>query len=229
LAAQQGDFNPFSDDGWQQLARCFHHAIRHHRVPRVLDIGCGTGQSYRVYAGRAEAYVGIDLSLGGLKLAKHAVPAPFACADANRLPFSGGAFDVVAFSGVLHHIPNRRPAMEEAMRVLRPGGVAFAYDPNLLHPAMALFRHPRSPFFLSAGVSPNERPVLPRELSVDFRAAGFVEIQQRGQAGVPYRHVAPRAINALLSFYNAADRVLQSSGLDRWFGPLVITVARRPP
>jgi SAM-dependent methyltransferase len=43
-------------------------------------------------------------------------------ADAGRLPFAAGAFDVVIASEVLEHLVDDRGAIREVVRVLRPGG-----------------------------------------------------------------------------------------------------------
>lgn len=199
---------------------------------RILDVGCGTGQSLRIYRERAGLYVGIDLSLGALRLAGARFgEASWMQADALRLPFRGSSFDVVAFSSVLHHIGDRRDrgtALAEARRVLSPGGWAFAFDPNLLHPAMLLFRHPRSPLYSSDGVSPDERPLLPSALRRDFAAAGFAAIGQRCQSDIPYRQVAPRGLDAMLGLYNRADWLWERIGLGRWLGTFVVTWGRRP-
>jgi hypothetical protein len=64
---------------------------------------------------------------------------------------------------------------------------------------MALFRHPKSTLYSSNGVSPNECPLLPSALRSAFQAAQFSNIQQRCQSDIPYRHVAPKVLNALLS------------------------------
>lgn len=160
-------------------------------------------------------------------LAASRFPGSWSQADACRLPFRAESFDLVAFSSVLHHIPDRLPALAEARRVLRLGGMVFAFDPNLLHPAMALFRHPCSPLYSAAGVSPDEQPLLPVALRRDFTAAGFAAIGQRAQSDIPYRTMAPRGLHSLLGLYNRLDRLWELSGLGRWFGAFVVTWARR--
>lgn len=226
---ERGEFDPFAPRGWQTIARRFADMVSAGGLSRLLDIGCGTGQSLQIYEGRSAGYVGIDLSFEALLAARRKYPTRRWCqADACRLPFVDSSFDTVAFSSVLHHIPDFRPALLEARRVLSPGGRVFAFDPNLLHPAMALLRWPKSPFYLSEGVSPNEAPLLPAVLRRAFDAAGFVQIRQRCQSDIPYRRVAPRVINACLALYNVVDRIFERIGLGRWFGTFVLTVGRKP-
>lgn len=228
LIEESGDFNPFADRGWATLARRFAAAVPGDEF-HLLDVGCGTGRSRRIYRERCSAYFGIDLSLGALRQARgRFAESPWLQADALRLPFRGGAFDVVALSSVLHHLSDRRAALAEAWRVLRPRGWAFAFDPNLLHPAMLLFRSPKSPFYNPQGVSPDEQPLHPRVLREDFTAAGFTDVGQRGQSDIPYRQVAPRLLDALLPLYNRADWLWERIGLGRRFGTFVVTWARKP-
>lgn len=227
--ATEGCFEPFADDAWITLGKALDRYLPpESRSLAVLDVGCGTGGSERLYRPFARSYVGIDLSLTALSMASRARPAlRWMRADASSLPWSDGAFDLVAFSSVLHHLPDMGPALSEAFRVLRPGGFVFAFDPNLLHPAMALLRHPRSPFYSSDGVSPNERPLLPVELRRAFAAAGFDPIRQRGQAALPYRKLSVGPLNRLLPLYNVLDRAMETIGLGRLIGPFVITFAQR--
>ena len=229
LVKEHGEFDPLAPRGWRTFARRFAEMVPSRNLSRLLDIGCGTGQSRQIYEDRTTGYIGIDLSYGALRLARRKFSAAdWSQADACRLPFADSSFDAVAFSSVLHHIPDFLPALSEARRVLAPGGSVFAFDPNLLHPAMALFRWPKSPFYLSEGVSPNEAPLLPSTLRRAFDAAGFIEVRQRCQSGIPYREVAPRLINACLSVYNAADWAFDRIGLGRWFGTFVLTAGRKP-
>lgn len=229
LIEEEGDFDPFAERGWETLARRFREMVPLAGPVRLLDVGCGTAQSRRLYIARCRRYVGIDLSRSALGKASSRFPgSTWLRGDAARLPFADGQLDVVTFSSVLHHIEDLALPVREALRVLRPGGYAFAFDPNLFHPAMALFRHPRSLMYTSKGVSPNERPLAPKQLRRAFLAAGFEGIRQRCQADIPYRAVTPKLLNAVLGVYNSCDRLMEFCGLGRWFGTFVITVGRKP-
>lgn len=228
LVASEGEFNPFTDAGWRVLQHRFVEIARPRAAMRVLDIGCGTGQSRQLYTDYAATYTGIDLSEAALAKAHSRFPDDrWMCCDARELPFEPASFDLVAFSSVLHHIDDFETALREAHRVLVPEGTVFAFDPNLLHPAMALFRSPRSPLYSSKGVSPNEAPLLPRTLRTSFERAGFVGIRQRGQSDIAYREVAPRLLNAGLRLYNLADHWFERIGLGRWFGVFVLTTGTK--
>jgi SAM-dependent methyltransferase len=229
LVAARGEFNPFSDRGWRTLARRFAEWGNGPDPLDLLDVGCGTGESRSIYIEHCRRYTGVDLSGAAVAIAAKRFPrSKWLVADAARLPFPEARFDLVAFSSVLHHIPDFRPALAEAMRVLRPGGRVFAFDPNLLHPAMALFRWPKSPLYNPEGVSPNERPLLPRRLRGVFRSAGLVDVRQRCQGDIPYRAVAPKLLNACLSLHNGGDWLMARLGLDRVFGVFTLTWGRKP-
>jgi len=223
----EGDFNPFTERGWRTLSRRFAEWLPIEKPVDLLDVGCGTGCSRQIYIRSTNRYTGVDLSQEAIRLAQTRFPdSVWIHADACQLPFEEDRFDVVAFSSVLHHIPNFQQAVEEAVRVLRPDGWVFAFDPNVLHPAMALFRHPSSPFYSSKGVSPNERPLSAWSLYEAFQLAGLREIRQRGQSDIPYRAVPSRVLNSFLTTYNMLDWGWETFGLGRWFGTFLLTSGR---
>jgi SAM-dependent methyltransferase len=52
-------------------------------------------------------------------------------ADAERIPYPDGSFDLVVGHAVLHHIPDVPAALREVLRVLKPGGrFVFAGEPT---------------------------------------------------------------------------------------------------
>lgn len=105
---------------------------------KVLDNGCGNGLFLERLAREFPAgtdLIGTDISLGMLhhaksRLAAHEATTTLMQADACRLPFADDTFDLVFARGLLHHLPDPEAGAREMARVLRPGGVAIALDPN---------------------------------------------------------------------------------------------------
>lgn len=119
---------------------------------RILEIGCGLGTDLLRFA-RAGAHVtGVDLTHASVQLVQkrfilYGHPAELLAADAEALPFTDSSFDAVYSFGVLHHTPNTQRAIEEARRVLKPGGqlILMLYHRHSLHvflgvPLMAMLR-----------------------------------------------------------------------------------------
>ena len=117
----------------------------------VLEIGSGSAPCSRWLAGQGARAVATDLSSGMLRVGAEAAsrstgPAadvPLIQADAGRLPFADGSFDVVfsAF-GAVPFIADTAAVMAEAARVLRPGG-RFVFSVN--HPMRWIFRDDPGP------------------------------------------------------------------------------------
>lgn len=125
---------------------------------QVLDLGCGrglmlVGAAKRLRTGRA---VGIDLWRGE-DLAGNEPAAMWAnaeaegvranvllgTADMQTLPFAAATFDVVVSRAAVHNLPSapeRRRAMEEIARVLRPGGQVVLSDIRHLDEYVAALR-----------------------------------------------------------------------------------------
>lgn len=106
-----------------------------------LEIGVGTGRFALPLRAAGVAMAGTDISAAMLRrLAANAggrSPLPLAQADATRLPFAAGTFGSVLAVHVLHLIPDWRVAVDEAARVLRPGGALVASFPTDNRPAAA--------------------------------------------------------------------------------------------
>jgi ubiquinone/menaquinone biosynthesis C-methylase UbiE len=70
-------------------------------------------------------------------------------ADATRLRFPDGRFDAVVGFAMLHHTVQWEQALNEATRVLRPGGHLAGYDVVVSRPAQVLHRIDLSPHRLA--------------------------------------------------------------------------------
>jgi SAM-dependent methyltransferase len=107
----------------------------------ALDVGCGTGFLSLELAGRGHRVTGIDfapqmLAEARKKAAAQGVAVRFEEGDAEQLPFAEGSFDLVMTRHVLWTLPHPEQAIDEWIRVLRPGGRLAAmdsqFDPSVL-------------------------------------------------------------------------------------------------
>jgi phosphatidylethanolamine/phosphatidyl-N-methylethanolamine N-methyltransferase len=95
---------------------------------RVLDVGVGTGLSLSDYAPTTRV-CGVDISEPMLRKAQNRVRAlklanveTLAVMDATNLAFKDGSFDAVVAQYVITAVPDPEGALDDFVRVLRPGG-----------------------------------------------------------------------------------------------------------
>ena len=107
----------------------------------ALDVGCGTGFLSLELAARGHRVTGIDFAPAMLvearrKSAESGFSIRFEEGDAENLPFAAGSFDLVVSRHLLWTLPHPEAAIDEWIRVLRPGGrLAVAdgqFDPGVL-------------------------------------------------------------------------------------------------
>src|SRR5687768_12477416 len=67
--SNEGEFDPFQPRGWETIRRSFEKLVGPTKPLRILDVGCGTGQSRQLYEKHAEFYAGVDLSRVALGVA----------------------------------------------------------------------------------------------------------------------------------------------------------------
>ncbi len=106
---------------------------------RFLELGIGSGLIARAFYPVARHYVGIDFSLGMMRLIQGKLAGdwrpPLAQADARFLPFAADSVDIIHAVRVFHHLPDWRDCIDEARRLLRPGGALVIVE--MLPPAGA--------------------------------------------------------------------------------------------
>jgi SAM-dependent methyltransferase len=118
-------FNRLIDD---LQFRALRRALALAAVPpgaRFLDVGCGTGRWVRRYGELGFSIVGVDATIGMLKMARaRGTRAPLTTGLAQSLPFFDAAFDCLSDITVVQHIPYelQSKALKEMVRVLKPGG-----------------------------------------------------------------------------------------------------------
>jgi SAM-dependent methyltransferase len=97
----------------------------------VLDVGCGGGALVRELVARGARAVGLEISEQQLGQARARGIGRFVVGRAEDLPLENGSLDAVLFMRSLHHVPQAAmvPALADARRVLRPGGLVFVAEP----------------------------------------------------------------------------------------------------
>ena len=143
----------------------------------VLEIAIGTGRNLPFYP-RGVRLTGIDLSPAMLAVARRRAQAlgpavDLREGDAQALDFPAASFDTVVCTLALCTIPDARRAVEEAVRVLRPGG------------QLLWLEHVRSPLLLVRGVQRLVEPLLVRTQAdhllrepLEYLAPGEVDVER---------------------------------------------------
>jgi SAM-dependent methyltransferase len=98
---------------------------------RIVDIAGGSGvYASRIVRAAPVTVVGVDISEAMVRQRSEDPMLPEnLVGDMEELPFEDGSFDAALFVACLHHVPDPLPALREAHRVLRDGGLVFAAEP----------------------------------------------------------------------------------------------------
>jgi ArsR family transcriptional regulator len=116
---------------WAAWARALGHLLP---LLDVVDIGCGEGYLTLETARWARSVIGVDRSDAVLERARALAArrrvsnVHWKKGDLARLPLRDASVDVALFSQALHHATDPERALEEAARVLRPGGKMLVLD-----------------------------------------------------------------------------------------------------
>lgn len=118
---------------------------------KILDLGCGTGFFLAELEERHPGSVGLDISHEMLKVSDEYVPgARLVTADAEKLPFRPGVFDVVFCKGSLHHTRDHVGFLTHCKNALNAEGLLIMSEPCNDNPFIRLARkilYIKSPHF----------------------------------------------------------------------------------
>lgn len=95
------------------------------RLHDCLDLGMWDGMVCYALQQVGKRTVGIDIRVEGITPQAAASGARFAGMDASRLGFSDASFDLVFSYNSFEHFPEPDVVLQEAMRVVRPGGYIY--------------------------------------------------------------------------------------------------------
>ena len=116
------------------------------RMLRVLDFGCGAGAwtGYWLESGAQVTAMDFDLDLVRAAVTRlgsaggRLLPL---VGDAGRAPLASHRYDLVSCDSVLEHTPRWKSVVEEAARMVAPGGVLVLHTTNRLCPMQTEVRH----------------------------------------------------------------------------------------
>jgi len=111
---------------------------------KLLEVGVGAGTDFIQWIRAGAECYGVDLTPESIEHVQRRLHLygleckDLRVADAESLPYVDNFFDIVYSFGVIHHSPNTIKALEEIIRVLKPGGKAKIMIYNR-HSLMAYF------------------------------------------------------------------------------------------
>src|SRR5258708_5571074 len=193
-----------------------------------LDLGCGTGRSTEILARElgTKNIVALDISHVGLQ--EITITNKKVEASVTRLPFADGVFDWVNLTGLMTNLTDRNPkvgremrknAIQEAVRVLRVGGVLLISDFARTH---YLSRY-RDNYKQHALITDElgTLAIFDSEEHSPFNGISLTDEEVKGYKDSPYlvryaRHFLP----------NELRRLVEEAGC--WIDSLTLQMGKRP-
>jgi SAM-dependent methyltransferase len=193
----------------------------------VLSVGAGLYPGRHLFPKPAWRLVAVDADPEAIAVLEEQGSADETLvADAASMEaLAGERFDVVLMRLLLHHLAFRgplAPALAEARRVLRPGGLLVATEPNRRHPVgLALALANRAGVAERVHGTRDDIPLSPGRLRRDLVTAGFSSPRVRALTYSWRREPA-----FLQKATHAVDRLGSVPGL-RSLGHTMLVTARR--
>jgi len=152
----------------------------------ILVLGCGTGVEVREvlrgpdFRGRVTAIdISADLVERGKGLAEQEGVADridWLVGDAQELRLSDGAFDLVLAHTLVSHVPDPKRVVEQAARVVRPGGTVVMFDGDYATMTFGVDREMDERIISGIIANPRVMRAMPRLL----REVGLKLVDSRG-------------------------------------------------
>jgi ubiquinone/menaquinone biosynthesis C-methylase UbiE len=158
---------------------------------RVLEVGCGTGHWLGLLGQKGLSVAGVDASRRMLLQACPPARRRLVRGRSERLPWTSGSFDRVFCVNALHHFQDKRAFLDEAMRVLRPGGrmMTIGLDPHTGIDQWYVYD-----YFDEVREIDRHRYPATRQIREWMRAAGSIDCETREVQHLPARLTARTAI-----------------------------------
>jgi SAM-dependent methyltransferase len=107
-----------------------HELERYATRRRILDVGFGAGVLLQAFTERNWQAYGIEASQAAVEQACAAGLKHVSHGDFLDASYADGFFDVVVMTELIEHLPDPRPYLQQAWRILRPGGLLYLTTPH---------------------------------------------------------------------------------------------------
>ncbi|MBM7784898.1 methyltransferase domain-containing protein [Tenggerimyces flavus] len=196
----------------------------------VLDLGCGTGEDVAAMAEQVQptgVAMGLDRSTDMIGLATRRFASRYPnvvlhMGDAHRLPYADGSISACRTERTLQHVTDPAQVVAEVRRVLRPGGLFVAAEPDWGTSLVTPDWNYLARRVLDHWTTFNQNPTVGRTLPALLRQSGFDVRDVEGRT-VVYRtfNDANRRFPLQRAVTNAAAHgSITHREADAWLGKL---------
>ena len=202
---------------------------------KLLDFGCGTGETSTQLAALGASVVGMDISPESIAVSRRRADldgvsdrVQFLAADLVQQPPAANTFDLILCSAVLHHV-DYRVVLPVLRNCLKPGGKIVIGEPVALSPMLAKIRQWLP---VEQDVSPDERQFNRADVAAIAQAFDRPEVTYFNLTSRLIRflpmglnlEMAPAATRAVVVFLMTLDSWLAKLPfLHRFYGAVTIT------
>jgi 2-polyprenyl-3-methyl-5-hydroxy-6-metoxy-1,4-benzoquinol methylase len=181
-------------------------------APDVLDVGCSQGIASILLAREGHRVIGIDREQEAIRAARERLDqeeaqvrerVEFRVGEGRAVGFPDGSFDAVLLGEVLEHQLDPGKLLDEARRVLRPGGRIVVTTPYGVHP----YPDHKEPLYLSALLERLTAKLSIAEIVLVDRYAGVVAERTKDRAPRVWRRALRVAESRLVDQDETAEKL----------------------
>ena len=196
----------------------------------ILEIGCGTGELAAFMASKLNGVAritGSDICIPFIEEAqrRHQFSnLDFRVLDFNRPETIGNdQFDYVVGNGILHHLYYQLDeALQNILKILKPGGKMIFWEPNLYNPYCTLIFNTTKGMRKWAKLEPDEMALRKGKIAKQIENAGFSNVS------VAYKDfLLPNTPAWLIKPVIATGNILEKISFLRWLSQSLFIVGTK--